>query len=117
MRRLLHSGNREKTPMKIKIINFCLFAGLFSFLGGCTAKQIYQLNNDEPIWLNSIAVPTFSGLFLCFLCFGGILSSVVLGWKTDKVKAIYALIVCIPIFFIGMFIIWTAFLKLLSGVL
>jgi hypothetical protein len=97
---------------KSKIVLSFLFVGLFSFVGGCTAKLIYQLNNEEPVWLNSIVVATFLGLGFCSMSFGGVVSSFFYGWKTDKARAIWSLIVGIPFFLIGLFILWKVLLNL-----
>jgi hypothetical protein len=111
---LVERENMMKTEHKSKIVLFFLLIGISSFVGGSAAKLIYQLNNDKPEWLNSIVVGFFLGVGFFFMSGGGIISSALYGWRTDKVRAIWSLIVGIPIFLLGLFTLWKVLLDLFA---
>jgi len=46
-----------------------------SFMGGCSAKLIYQVNGNQPDWLNSVVVAMSIGVFFCSVGFIGLLAS------------------------------------------
>src|SRR5689334_22435636 len=110
----IEKGNMMKIEHKSKIDVIFFLGGILSFVGGCTAKFIYQSNNNEPVWLNSIVVGIFVGSGFCFMSLMAISVSFLYGWKTDKARAIWSLIVGIPVFFIGLFILWKVLLNLLA---
>jgi len=92
---------------------------LISFLGGCTTKLIYEFRN-EPDWLNSVVVAMFVGLGACFGSLMGVTSIIIYKSKIDsfdkKIKAIVSLLIAVPVFFVGLFVLWVAlenFLRLL----
>lgn len=90
---------------------------LVSFLGGCTAKLIYEMRH-EPNWLNTVVVAMFIGLGACSGSLMGVTSIVIHRSKIDsfdqKIKAMVSLLIAIPVFFVGLFVLWRALGNLLE---
>jgi hypothetical protein len=68
---------KKLSPIETNAISGLFFASgfLLSFVGGCTAKRIYQARNNDPVWLNSVVVAMFIGSFLCCAGCMGLLDS------------------------------------------
>jgi hypothetical protein len=92
---------------KAKLSSLFYLVWLMSFLGGFIAKVIYEIN-QEPDWLNSVVVGMFMGLGLCSMSVATMTSNFIIPWNTKpaekKGKAIFSLVVCVPIFLLGLFV-------------
>lgn len=92
---------------------------LTSFVGGCSAKLIYQINNNEPIWLNSVVVAIFLGLFFCSWGLFGVLTSIKLWARTNrfiyKIGAVLLFLFysVLPLFS-GLYVLWIAIGNLIN---
>jgi len=109
MNNLEKSHLEQNAPIKYRkrIQKIALFFGLIwflSFLGGCTTKLIYQINNDSPNWLNSIVVGAFAGTTSCSMSLVAFSSIFVSKWSSKSAKekflSIYALVFG-TLFFLG----------------
>jgi len=102
---------------KIKLSSLFYIVWLVSFLSGFIAKAIYQVNN-EPDWLNSVVVGLFLGLGLCSMSVATMTSNFIVPWNTKPVekkgKAIFSLVVGIPILLIGLFVLQKVLMNLLA---
>lgn len=87
----------------------CLFV---FFAGGCAAKFFYQINNDEPAWLDSVVVPMFGGMFLGICGLLGVLASIKLWKRTNWLYKIGAILIFMFYgllqIFIGLYTLWIA---------
>jgi uncharacterized membrane protein (DUF485 family) len=103
------------TIRKLKLDLVFGLGWLISFIGGCSAKLIYEVNN-EPIWLNSVVVGIFIGLGICFASLMVITSVFIYKSRIDsfdkKARAILSLLITIPLFFVGLFVIWRALVNI-----
>ena len=108
----------SKQNNKRKIAILFLIIWLVSFVGGCSAKLIYQANNNAPDWLNSIVVGAFVGLVFCSMSITIVSGNFADRWQTksseNKFKAIYSLILGIPFFIISLGIFWKVLLNILA---
>ena len=91
---------------------------LTSAMGGCSAKLLYEINSN-PVWLNSVVVAMFQGLFFCSGGLMGLLASRKLYKQPNsldsKVRAgLLFLFFCIPPMFLGLFILRIAIRNLIN---
>lgn len=90
---------------------------LVSFMGGCTAKLLYEINN-EPGWLNSIVVGAFVGLGVCCASLAVISSVYIRSQKINtldkKIWAALSILIGIPMFFIGLFVLFRVLQNILD---
>lgn len=105
---------KKLRQLKIDSILVLIFGLCFlpSFLGGCSAKLLYQINNG-PTWLNSVVVAAFGGAFFCSWGLAGALASKKRWAGTNrfdyKVGAVLLFLFysMLPLF-LGLFILWVA---------
>lgn len=88
---------------------------LMSFIFGGAAKLAYEFFR-APEWLNSVVVGTFVGLGICFASLMAI-SSVIIYKSSIRtfsqiIRAILSMLIGIPLFLIGLFVLWKALLNL-----
>lgn len=110
-----------KSLEKSKIDLIFGFGFLLSFMGGCTAKYIYEANGYQPEWLNSVVVGLFMGLGFCSGSLMGITSIAIYHLRIDtfdkKIRAAFSLLIAILVFFFGIIVLWKVlgyFLELLA---
>ena len=93
---------------------------LLSFLGGCAAKFVYEVYN-APNWLNSVVVGLFVGLGICFASLMVVTSIFIhkssINSLDKKIKAMLSLLISIPLFLVGLFVLWRVLENLLKRLL
>jgi ABC-type dipeptide/oligopeptide/nickel transport system permease component len=84
---------------------------------GFYAKVVYEANR-QPEWLNSVVVGMCVGLGACFGSVMGIASVFIYRDRIDsldkKLKALFSLLLAVPVFFLGLFVIWRALMNLIE---
>ncbi len=111
-----------KNPFPIKRDTFLglLFSSCFlvSFVGGCAAKLTYEVMNHNPMWLNTVVVAVFGGLFLCSAGFMGLLASRKLYQQDSFASKTSAVLIflfyCITPMLLGLFVLQIALKNLIN---
>jgi len=107
--------NDTKKRLKIVSIIFGVI-WLISFIGGCTARSLHTIYG-YPNWLDGL-VGVFIGLVCCSLSLMVITNVFAQSWYPEanrkKIKVLVALGYCIPIFLLGIFVLWRALIQLVS---
>jgi hypothetical protein len=110
---------KKRFQMKIDTILGLFFSSclLLSFIGGCSAKLLYEANNN-PVWMNTVVVAMFQGFFFCSGGLMGLIASKKLFQMNSLESRIRASLIflffCIPPMFIGLFILNIAVRNLIS---